>query len=191
MFHKFRFAEKEQEDLNMYHISEDRRARESAQKIVLGLSACLKEKKFESISVTDIQKSSGVSRATFYRLFDTPGDVLSYAASILAGELERAHAEDITKRSDFLRFSLNYWLSHADFLEIIFKSHRSDILLEALDAHSRKVLSRISLDDAFFEYTSSVACAVVNAIFMKWIARGRKETPEQLARFLETYLDLE
>lgn len=175
----------------MYHISEDRRARESAQKIVLGFSACLKEKKFESISVTDIQKSSGVSRATFYRLFDTPGDVLSYAASILAGELERAHAEDITKRSDFLRFSLNYWLSHADFLEIIFKSHRSDILLEALDAHSRKVLGRISPDDAFFEYTSSVACAVVNAIFMKWIARGRKETPEQLAHFLETYLDLE
>lgn len=62
----------------MYHVKDGKRTKESARLIVGGLHECLKMKKFESITVTDVQKQSTVGRATFYRLFDSVSDVLAY-----------------------------------------------------------------------------------------------------------------
>lgn len=62
----------------MYHVKDSKRTKESARLIVGGLHECLKMKKFESITVTDVQKQSTVGRATFYRLFDSVSDVLAY-----------------------------------------------------------------------------------------------------------------
>ena len=54
----------------MYHIKEDKRAKASVELICDGLKRCLKEKSFESVTISDIQRVSGVSRSTFYRNFD-------------------------------------------------------------------------------------------------------------------------
>ena len=59
----------------MYHIKEDKRAKASVELICDGLKRCLKEKSFESVTISDIQRVSGVSRSTFYRNFDR-GDML-------------------------------------------------------------------------------------------------------------------
>ena len=61
----------------MYHIKKDKRCQQSAQMIIEGLNQCLAEKEFAKITVSDIQRKTGVSRATFYRLFDDTSDVLA------------------------------------------------------------------------------------------------------------------
>lgn len=61
----------------MYHIKEDKRAKASVELICGGLKRCLKEKSFESVTISDIQRVSGVSRSTFYRNFDRMEDVLA------------------------------------------------------------------------------------------------------------------
>ena len=61
----------------MYHIKEDKRAQASVELICDGLKRCLKEKSFESVTISDIQRVSGVSRSTFYRNFDRIEDVLA------------------------------------------------------------------------------------------------------------------
>lgn len=45
----------------MYHIKEDKRAKASVELICDGLKRCLKEKSFESVTISDIQRVSGVS----------------------------------------------------------------------------------------------------------------------------------
>lgn len=50
----------------------DKRSTASARELVRGLMECLKEKPMNAITVSDIHRATGVSRATFYRLFDTP-----------------------------------------------------------------------------------------------------------------------
>lgn len=60
----------------MYHISKDKRTIESARLIYEGLLECLKTKAFDQITVSDLQKESGVARSTFYRAFDNISDVL-------------------------------------------------------------------------------------------------------------------
>ena len=60
----------------MYHISKDKRALQSSELIYNGLLECIKKKPFDQISVSDLQKASGVARSTFYRAFDNISDVL-------------------------------------------------------------------------------------------------------------------
>lgn len=62
----------------MYHIKTDKRSQTSASQIVQGLQECLKTTPLKAVTVSDIHRVTGISRATFYRLFDTPEDVLIY-----------------------------------------------------------------------------------------------------------------
>ncbi len=55
----------------MYHISNDKRIKQSSELIWNGLLKCLESKPFENITITDLQKTSGVAKTTFYRSFDT------------------------------------------------------------------------------------------------------------------------
>lgn len=61
----------------MYHIKQDKRAKASVELICKGLIDCLSKKNFADITISDIQRSSTVSRSTFYRNFDCLEDVLS------------------------------------------------------------------------------------------------------------------
>lgn len=49
----------------MYHIKEDKRAKASVELICDGLKRCLKEKSFESVTISDIQRVSGVADQRF------------------------------------------------------------------------------------------------------------------------------
>ena len=62
----------------MYRIKDDKRVRTSARLIYTGLMRCLGSQRLSSLTVTDVLRSSGVGRATFYRIFDSLTDVLAY-----------------------------------------------------------------------------------------------------------------
>lgn len=64
----------------MYHIKNDKRCQKSAARIGEAFRTVLAGKQLSEITVTDIQKASGVGRSTFYRLFDNIDDVLLYVA---------------------------------------------------------------------------------------------------------------
>lgn len=81
----------------MYHIKEDKRAQASVELICDGLKRCLKEKSFESVTISDIQRVSGVSRSTFYRNFDRMEDVLALMCDRV---FEEAFASDYSNISE-------------------------------------------------------------------------------------------
>ena len=62
----------------MYHVSNDIRSKKSAELIWEGMETCLQEKSLDKLRITDIYQKSFVSRATFYRLFDSVQDVIAY-----------------------------------------------------------------------------------------------------------------
>lgn len=62
----------------MYHVSNDIRSKKSADLIWNGMKKCLLEKSLDKLHITDIYQKSFVSRATFYRLFDSLPDVIAY-----------------------------------------------------------------------------------------------------------------
>lgn len=62
----------------MYHVGSTKRSRDSAELIYYGIAICAQQQPLESITVSEIQRITGVARTTFYRSFDSVQDVLEW-----------------------------------------------------------------------------------------------------------------
>ena len=79
----------------MYHISNDKRAIQSSELIYNGLMECIKKKPFDLITISDLQKASGVARTTFYRAFDNLSDVLYWKCDACFYEVLGKHRPEL------------------------------------------------------------------------------------------------
>ena len=171
----------------MYHVKNDKRALKSAEKIMEGLAICIKNKKIDNVGVTDIALASGVSRGTFYRLFDSPVDVLAYTCNRLAEEAMKASSDaGISNWRDYTAFSLNFCMTHSNVLETLLGSGRNDIIENTLNRFYMEKGALFNehisngLTGEALEYIRNSSTASICAIVFTWIKHGRKETVEEL-----------
>lgn len=160
----------------MYHIKEDKRAKASVELICGGLKRCLKEKSFESVTISDIQRVSGVSRSTFYRNFDRMEDVLALMCDRV---FEEAFASDYSNISEAV---FRTWFRHADMIEAVVGIGRGDMLYASLRRCTSRMRSGLpeSGDAALLDYLASIIASSMMGIMITWVERGKKESEEEL-----------
>ena len=117
----------------MYHIKNDKRAQTSAELICAGLLACMREKPFARITITDVQRASTVSRSTFYRNFDGLEDVLALLCDRGFQTVFAAYnALPAAQRGSLPKAVFHYWFHNSAVLEALVQIHRTDILFDSL-----------------------------------------------------------
>lgn len=160
----------------MYHIKEDKRAKASVELICGGLKRCLKEKSFESVTISDIQRISGVSRSTFYRNFDRMEDVLALMCDRV---FEEAFASDYSNISEAV---FRTWFRHADMIEAVVGIGRGDMLYASLRRCTSRMRSGLPEwgDAAPLDYLASIIASSMMGIMITWVERGRRESEEEL-----------
>lgn len=167
----------------MYHIGKDKRIQASAERLVAGLTECLKGKNMAEISVSDLAQAANVSRATFYRLFDTPVDVLAYASDVSIEQVISDYkSADIENKDDLVLFSFRYWYVHHELIEAMFSCNRLDIVMRSLERQAEHMLAG---QERFFspkemEYLRMGAIGAIGGLLKVWLSHGRRETPEQM-----------
>lgn len=168
----------------MIRVGTDKRKIHSAELLVNGLIKCMEKKDFTEINVSDLQRASGVSRATFYRLFDNVQDILAYKCQAIALEIpKKYHDLPADRKEDFLSFTLHYWMEEHQFLEAVFKSNRADILQSALLKNSGFLYERFPLNtisEEKMDYLAAASMGVLSSLLITWVKHGKKETSEQL-----------
>lgn len=180
----------------MYHIKEDKRAYKSAELIYGGLLQCMKEKEFDKISITDIQRVSSVGRATFYRNFDSTTDVLFWKCNL---EYKRVMESYINMKShdnnecEFLIYFFNYWMKHYEILDTLIGIGRYDIIMQC-HYNNAPILATYFKDKYAhpipdFRYHMAMRIGAFVGILVFWVNGGRKETAEELVTILK--LDFE
>lgn len=169
----------------MYHISNDLRAKKSADKIGLGLLKCLNNKNFVAITVTDVQKTSSIGRATFYRLFDNITDVLSYLCDSVFEKvgLEFKKMTNFNQKESLLKF-IQEWMDNKMLLKAIVDSSRIDILY---DSHTKYIGNNLdyffpglSINEEQTNYLLMTMTSCISACLTAWIKNGAFESAEQL-----------
>lgn len=175
----------------MYHIKNDKRSHESARLIVEGFFKCLDEKKdFSKITITDIQKTSTVGRATFYRLFDALADVLSFECDKAVKELADK-CKTLAQKSwhEAIVYYFEFGIERKKLLEAIIKSGHLEILYESFSKNSDEIGEIIHLDENLSgeekEYFMKILSLEMAGIFEVWTKNGEKENAEELTRLLE------
>lgn len=175
---------------NMYHISKDRRAERSAERIGNGLLACMRGRSFTEITVTDVQRAAEVGRATFYRLFDNTVDVLSYLCDRVFEQMERERERE---KCDVKKMTLSFitcWMENRELLEAIADCNRLDILydshLKYLGADIELFFPNIRMDEAQTSYLMRTMTACIAASLTAWLENGASESAEQLQEKMKT-----
>ena len=180
----------------MYHIKSDRRSQASAAEIVLGLQECLKTTPLKAITVSDIHRVTGISRATFYRLFDTPEDVLIYQLD----QMTEASADIYLTQQELssaylLEETMALGLQNHDFLKALVVNGRHDLLFSYTERNFRKLdqHKKIFPEDMTKEerdYVIAHMSMSMVAGLITWARNGQKETVQDLVRNLKLYLQI-
>ena len=157
----------------MYHISNNKRTQKSAKLICEGLEICLKEKPFNKISVNDIYKKCFVSRSTFYRLFDSIIDVLSYECdNIFTERLKIIENHTFSSKKEQALYSIKIWLAHKSLIKALVENNLGWILYDThrKNAELMKKLYQIHFAnenqlDYFISILSSIICSSLFVYF--------------------------
>ncbi|MCH3967878.1 MAG: TetR/AcrR family transcriptional regulator [Atopobiaceae bacterium] len=170
----------------MYHISHDKRSERSAETIYEGLLRCLEEKPFDRITVSDLQRASGVARTTFYRCFDDVSDVLTWRCDACFAEvLGQCGPEGFADELGLVRRYFEYWMRHSDILELLVRIDRQDIIyachMRAADALQERYGSVPGLPDGEGDYFMALRTGLTISILTTWLRRGRTESPDEVA----------
>ena len=173
----------------MYHIRNDKRCLRSAEAISEALGELLDRKPFMDITVTDIQRTAGIGRSTFYRLFDTIDDVVRYIVDVKFREI--ASYYDVMDMHEFTESCLRGIIDNDGGLINIMSSGRTDLITGSL----RENLHRAAVDagegsETELQYKFAVFSSACLSVIRVWDENGRKESIEELAANLEQYLNM-
>ena len=174
----------------MYHISNDKRAVQSADLIYKGLLQCLDHKTFEQITVTDVQKASGVARTTIYRCFDNLSDILYWRCDLAFREaLHSTEPINAPSELELMQGYFAYWTAHSDILKLLIDIDRQDIIY-ACHMRNAELLAQSygklpGMDEINSRYFMAIRTGVAISVHKAWLDGGRNESAEELVRILK------
>ena len=151
----------------------------------------LEHESFDQISTVKLTKTAGISRSSFYTHYKDKYDMIEHYQQKLFHKLEYIfdkYAQDkrnaIIEVFDFLTREslLSALLTENGTKEIqTFLRHKFQIMLaeDLQDRFSSKLLSQVEKEYSYVYLTNAFF-----GVCQMWIARGKKESPEQMADFL-------
>lgn len=163
----------------MYHISGDPRTERSARRICDALVACARQKPFDEITVADLHRDYGISRTTFYRLFDNTVDVLEYNCDRLGNEI-LLNVRGDTPRELTIN-AITALQDEYEFIEILSKSDHHDIVQRIQEKYLplSEMAEGMHLDTSC-EYFHRILAQLVPIAMDVWVSGGREDTPVQV-----------
>lgn len=179
----------------MYHIKNDKRAITSSNLIYTALIQCLKKKPFDKITITDIQVTSSVGRATFYRNFDNLIDVLKWKCNQSFEELLTLHIKKYNEDSkqQLLLDFFEYWFHHSDILELLLSINHQDVIYNSFVNNSHIITNyykeKLSLPIQNYDYYIAIRIGIFIAILITWLNNEKKETPNEVINIISEQLD--
>lgn len=104
------------------------------------LLASMKNQSYSEITVTDLCRQTGLSRKTFYRLYENKDDVI---CALLDGVLYKMSQYQQPKRTihEALRRVFSYWKEQKEVLDVLSNNHQTYLLLE-------RALNYVSSEDS-------------------------------------------
>lgn len=171
----------------MYHHNSDVRCLKTCTLIYKALVSTLlnENKDIKRITVTDLSRKSTVSRATFYRHFDTVTDVLVWRSDL---EVARAFEHTVLAKDNrlFNKLFFDYWYKHSLLLDVLVAAERPDILQtsieKTIDKYSYKLFESSGLNESRRQYKIGIWSVIIWIILRRWVAEGKTETAEELTR---------
>lgn len=162
---------------------DNRRRKESKEKIVRAFIELLQTREIKEITVTDIIKLTGLNRSTFYANYVDIYDLADRTREILEKEFSNLFADYdyFTERSGALKM-----FTHIRENQLFYKTY---FKLCYDDKHLISIYDPVRAEkehmDSLLKYHIEFFRNGLNAIIKMWLANGCREAPEEMAEVLK------
>lgn len=161
------------------NVKNNKRRRESVEKIERAFVQMLQEKELNQISVTDICKETGLNRSTFYANFLDVYDLADKLREKLEKDFD-SQFQDENARSAARMFRHIYenQLFYKTYFKLGYDQSHQVSVFDSSRAESDFKGQHIKYHIEFFRNG-------INAIIKMWLANGCPETPEEMEQILK------
>ncbi len=163
----------------------NKRRRESQEKIEKVFVELLQTKELHQISVTDICKISHLNRSTFYANYLDVYDLANKVKEKLEQEVETLYEDETTNKynsNNFLKL-FHHIKDNQLFYKTYFKlGYDNEHSIFKYDTN----LSKEFFDDKFVEYHIEFFKNGLNSIIKLWLNNGCKESPEEIDSIIKS-----
>lgn len=162
------------------NVKNNKRKRESINKIEKSFISMLQTKEINQISVTDICKDTGLNRSTFYANYIDIYDLADKMREKLEKDFE-SHFGENTARDATTMFSHIYenQIFYKTYFKLGYDEKHQPYIYDTTRAEKDFKGKHIKYHIEFFRNG-------FNSIIKMWLADGCKETPEEMAEILKS-----
>ena len=168
---------------------------QSKEWLAKALQIIMETKRYSEITIKELAQKAGVDRKTFYRNFHTKEYVLRFYFDRTCHDyIDRLNKEPTLTTFSIAKAFFSTCKQHSDFLILLDKNDLLPLLLLAFDEYLPMIHEKFEdkrIDDNplyYSEYALSFFTGGFWNISIKWIRRGGHETPEEMARIVETLM---
>lgn len=163
----------------------NRRRRESVERIEKAFMELLQTRELNEITVSDICKLCGLNRSTFYANFADVYDLADKMRVHLEEEVNRLYESETVQKinsNDYLRL-FRHIRDNQLFYRTYFKlGYDNQFKLKYYDIHQ----AQRHFDNQYIEYHVEFFRSGFNAIVKMWLAGGCRETPEEMEAIIRS-----
>lgn len=169
----------EMEQRNIQRMSNQDAKKLSQECIETALLSLLNTKSFDEITISELVSRAGVSRAAFYRNYNTKQDVLLHACRDAIGEVAEA-IESISYEEDprgFWKTLLSVSAKYVDSLSLIIQAGFGQLILDSI---TDQILEASGIQTPEENYDLIFWCGAVYNLLVRWISGGMKESIDEM-----------
>jgi AcrR family transcriptional regulator len=154
------------------------------------LATLMREKPFNSITVTHLVEQAKLGRTTFYRNFDEIEDILRMRCDqtfdeLLAYIMTYRQQNPSGTRRRLLKPLLRYFYLHSDIIELLLLANRVDMIQETFRARMQPFKAQMAalqgVAEEYIEYGIAIRTGVITNILVEWVKGGKRQAPDELA----------
>ncbi len=164
------------------NIKNNKRRKESKEKIEKAFIELLQHRELSDISVSEIIKKAELNRSTFYANYLDIYDLADKIRDRLMAQVNSLYGDDAFNNcgSDYARLFYHIkenQIFYNTYFKLGYDKHSFDLSVLKSDD--------LTVNDGYLEYHVEFHKAGLNAIIKKWLKGGCKESPEVMVKIIE------
>lgn len=147
-----------------------------------GLFRLLEKKPLEKINITELCRESGINRATFYRHYELPRDILVETETEFFEEMLKLFNNPLTPED--VERCYAYFLQNADMVKLFMQYASYADLSELFNALYQKLFDKMSVDLLDTENNQLIFAFLAGGgyfLLHQWLMGDSSKTPKEIA----------
>lgn len=163
-----------------------------------GLLQIMKRKPLDKINVSELCNEAGINRATFYRHYNVPRDVLVEMQAQFAEHIQATFDmnELIDSPSQYIEQVCNYLYEHSDLIKIFIHNNSEEDITCLFDNYFQTFLGKNEtinkshkFDDTEIKLLSAYMAGGGYFMLRRWLLDDIKKTPKEITQLVLSFLD--